>query len=243
MRVLGIDTASRTNSIGLIDGDRVAADFAWDARDSSLQQIIVNTDLVLKRSGLTLAEMDGLAVGIGPGSWTGVRIGVTVAKILAHAVNKPICGISSLEAMAHQSKGASLLLCPLVDAGRENIYAAFYRVRGKELTREGEYYAGTIRGLTERVKEPVMFLGRPAYLYRGVITSEMGALARFGSPSDTPSGSVFASLSLPRFAAGVADDALSLVPLYLGESLAQALLRKKEAEAGGGRGSRPDPEG
>jgi tRNA threonylcarbamoyladenosine biosynthesis protein TsaB len=235
MRVLGIDTASRTNSIGLIDGDRVVADFAWEARDSSLQRIIINTDLVLKRSGLALEEIDGLAVGIGPGSWTGARVGVTVAKTLTFAVNKPICGISSLEALAHQSKAASALLCPLVDAGRENVYAAFYRVRGNALTREGEYYVGSIRGLTEMVREPVMFLGRPAYLHRAVITSETGALARFGSPSDTPSGSVLALLSLPRFAAGAADDALSLVPLYLGESLAQALLRKKETGDGGGR--------
>ena len=145
MRVLGIDTASRTNTIGLIDGDRVAADFAWDARDSSLQQIMVNTDLVLKRSGLALEEVDGLAVGIGPGSWTGARVGVTVAKTLAYAVNKPICGISSLEALAHQSKAASVLLCPLVDAGRENVYAAFYRVRGNALTRSGNpscFWAG-----------------------------------------------------------------------------------------------------
>jgi tRNA threonylcarbamoyladenosine biosynthesis protein TsaB len=233
MRVLGIDTASRTNTIGLIDGDRVVADFAWDARDSSLQQIIVNSDLVLKRGGLSLEELDGLAVGIGPGSWTGVRVGVTVAKTLALAVRKPLCGISSLEALAHQSKAASALLCPLVDAGRETVYAAFYRVRGEALTREGEYYVGSITGLADRVREPALFLGRPAYLHRAAITSGLGPLARFGSPSDTPSGSVLALMSLPRFAAGQADDALSLVPLYLGESLAQALLRRKEAGAEG----------
>jgi tRNA threonylcarbamoyladenosine biosynthesis protein TsaB len=235
MRVLGIDTASRTNTIGLIDGDRVVADFAWDARDSSLQRIIINTDLVLKRSGLSLEDLDGLAVGIGPGSWTGLRVGVTVAKTLAYAANKPICGISSLEALAHQARSASVLLCPLIDAGRENVYAAFYRVRGGALAREGDYYVGSIGGLTERVREPTLFLGRPAYLYRPAITGQLGALAGFGSPSDTRSGAVFASLSLPRLAAGAADDALSLVPLYLGESLAQALLRQKETEAGGGR--------
>lgn len=243
MRVLGIDTASRTNGIGLIDGGRVVADFAWDARDSSLQRIIVNTDLVLKRSSLTLEEIDGLAVGIGPGSWTGVRVGVTVAKTLAFTANKPICGISSLEALAHQAKAASVLLCPLVDAGRGNIYAAFYRVRGEALTREGEYYVGSIGGLTERVREPVLFLGRPAYLYRAVINTELGTLARLGSPSDAPSGSAFALLSLPRFTAGEVDDALSLVPLYLGESLAQTLLRKKEARDGRTEDTTPDPQG
>jgi len=235
MRVLGIDTASRTNTIGLIDADRVVADFAWDARDSSLQQIIVNIDLVLKRGGLSLEDLDGLAVGIGPGSWTGVRVGVTVAKTLACTLGKPLCGISSLEALAHQSKTASALLCPLVDAGRETVYAAFYRVREGAPIREGEYYVGSIAGLTDRVREPVLFLGRPAYLHRAVITSALGPPARFGSPSDAPGGAAFALMSLPRFAAGQVDDPLSLVPLYLGESLAQALLRRREAEARGGR--------
>ena len=231
MRVLGIDTANLANTIGLIDGDRMVTDFAWEARDNSLQRIIISTDLVLKRGGLTLAEIDGLAVGIGPGSWTGVRVGVTVAKTLAYAVNKPICGISSLEAIAYQARSTSILLCPLVDAGRENVYSAFYRALGKTLAMEGDYYVGNIKGLTERVKEPALFLGKPAHLYRRAITGELGDLASFGSPSDTSSGCVVALLSLPRFAAGAADDAFSLVPLYLGESLAQALLRRKETEA------------
>ena len=231
MRVLGIDTASPTNTIGLIDGDRMLADFAWEARDNSLQRIIINADLVLKRGGLTLAEIDGLAVGIGPGSWTGLRVGVTVAKTLASALSKPICGISSLEAMAYQARNTSVLLCPLIDAGRKNVYAAFYRARGKTLAIEGDYYVGNIKGLAERVKEPALFLGKPAHLYRAAITSELGTLASFGSPSDTSSGCVVALLSLPRFAADAADDAFSLVPLYLGESLAQALLHRKETEA------------
>lgn len=232
MRVLGIDTASLTNTIGLIDGDHMIADIAWEARDNSLQRIITNTDLTLKRGGLTLAEIDGLAVGIGPGSWTGVRIGVTVAKTLAYAVNKPICGISSLEALAYQARSAPILICPLVDAGRQNVYAAFYRAQGKALEIEGKYYVGSIGRLTERVKEPVLFLGKPAHLHRAAITDALGALASFGSPSDTSGRCVVALLSLSRFAAAAADDALSLVPLYLGESLAQALLRRKEMEAG-----------
>src|SRR4030042_3812526 len=125
MRVLGIDTANLTNTLGRIDGDRLVTDFAWEARDNSLQRIIISTDLVLKRGGLTLAEIDGLAVGIGPGSWTGLRVGVTVAKTLASALSKPICGISSLEPMAYQARNTSVLLCPLIDAGRKNVYAAF----------------------------------------------------------------------------------------------------------------------
>lgn len=232
MRVLGIDTAGLTNAIGLIDGDRVIADLAWEARDNSLQRIISNTDRALKRGGLALAEIDGLAVGIGPGSWTGVRIGVTVAKTLAYAVNKPICGISSLEALAYQARSSRMLICPLVDAGKGNVYAAFYRGQGKAVAMEGNYYVGGIRGLVQRIREPVLFVGKPAHLHRPAISDALGALASFGTPSDISGGYVIALVSLSRFASGAVDDALSLVPLYLGESLAQALLRRREMEAG-----------
>jgi tRNA A37 threonylcarbamoyladenosine modification protein TsaB len=120
-----------------------------------------------------------------------------------------------------------------VDAGKENVYAAFYRPRGKSLVRKGDYYVGEIKGLAAAVKEATLFLGKPAHLYRQTLARELGSLASFGSPSDSPSGCVFAWVSLPRFRKGRTDDALALAPLYLKESLAQALLMKRRQEAPG----------
>ena len=237
MKILGFDTAAPTNTIGLTDDDRMLADYAWEARDNSLQRIILNIDLVLKRGGVALGEIDGLAVGIGPGSWTGAKVGVTVAKTLAYVTNKPLCGVTSFEALAYQSRSMSIQICPLVHAGKENVYAAFYRPRGKSLVRKGDYYVGDIKGLAAAVKEPTLFLGKPAHLYRQTLSNELGPLASFGSPSDSPSGCVLAWIALPRFRKGNTDDALSLAPLYLKESLAQALLLKRPQEAPG----RPKP--
>ena len=237
MRILGFDTAAPTNTIGLVDNDRLLADYAWEARDNSLQRIILNIDQVLKRGGVALHDIDGLAVGIGPGSWTGAKVGVTVAKTLAYVTGKPICGVTSLEALAYQSRASSVLICSLVDAGKENVYAAFYQPRGKILVRKDDYYVGDIKGLAAAVKEPTLFLGKPAHLYRQTLARELGALASFGSPSDSPSGCAFAWIALPRFRKGDSDDALSLAPLYLRESLAQALLLKRQQEASG----RPNP--
>jgi tRNA threonylcarbamoyladenosine biosynthesis protein TsaB len=233
MRILGFDTAAPTNTIGLVDDDRLLADYAWEARDNSLQRIILNIDQVLKRGGIALQDIDGLAVGIGPGSWTGAKVGVTVAKTLAYAIAKPICGVTSLEALAYQSRTAPVQICSLVDAGKANVYAAFYRPRGKSLVRRGDYYVGDIAGLVALIKEPTLFLGKPAHLYRQTLSRELGPLASFGSPSDSPSGCAFAWIALPRFRKGNTDDALSLAPLYLKESLAQALLLKRQQEASG----------
>jgi hypothetical protein len=92
---------------------------------------------------------------------------------------------------------------------------------------------GDITGLVAAVKEPTLFLGKPAHICRQTLARELGSLAGFGSPSDSPSGCVFAWLSLARFRKGDTDDALALAPLYLKESLAQALLLKRQQGASG----------
>jgi len=233
MKILSLDTSGRFDAVGLIDGRRVLSDFVAEAEGNSLEDIILNVDRVLTSSGLTLVNVDGLAVGIGPGFWTGVRVGITVGKILAYVTNKPICGISSLDALAYQARDAGILLCPLVEAGRGNVYAGFYRWDGKTLAKESEYSAGPIEGLLEKIKEPVLFLGEAAQLHRQAISQELGPLVSFRDASEILRGSAIASLALSRLERGDSDDALSLVPLYLKEPLAQALLaqqRRRQAQ-------------
>ncbi len=227
MKILGFDTAAPTNTIGLVDDGRLLAEHAWEARDNSLQRIVLNIDLVLKRAGVAPGDVDGLAVGIGPGSWTGGKVGVTVGKTLAYAMDRPICGVTSFEALAYQSRGSTLQLCPLVAAGRDTIYAAFFRAGAGALVRAGDYYVGAIEGLAALVREPTLFLGKPAHVHRQALAGALGPLAAFGSPSDSPAGSAFAWLALPRLRQGAGDDPLSLAPLYLTEYLAQALLKRR----------------
>jgi len=225
MKILGIDTSSQLNSVGLVDDEQILSNSAWEAKDNSLQKIIEIIDSVLSSHGLTLADIQGLAVGIGPGSWTGVRVGVTVAKILAYATDKPVCGIPSLDAIAYQAKDISSLLCPFVDAGKETVYSAFYRSPKGTVTRTGEYYVGDVKKLLEKIEEPTLFLGKAAQLYRPIIVEKLGPLANYiDEIDDAPRGSAAALLALPRLKRGESDDALALAPLYLKESAAQALL-------------------
>jgi len=230
MRVLGINTSSHINAIGLIDGNQILADLTWEAMDNSLQKIILNIDLVLKEKCLTLENVEGFAVGIGPGSWTGLRVGVTVGKILAYTTKKPICGISSLDVLAYQARDNTMLLCPLIDAGKETVYGAFYRSQEGTVFKVGDYYVGDIQGLLESTKEPILFLGKAALLYNYKIVGELGSLASFGDEmEDVQKGSSIALLASPHFERGESNNALSLAPLYLKESAAQALLARHQA--------------
>ncbi len=99
--------------------------------------------------------------------------------------------------------------------------------------KKGDYYVGDIEGLAAAVKEPTLFLGKPAHVHRQTLAGALGPLASFGSPSDSPAGSTFAWIALPRLRKGDSDDALSLAPLYLKEYLAKALLVKHQQEAPG----------
>lgn len=228
MKILGIDTSSPLNSIGIIDGDRILADFSWEAKGDTLQRIIQLIDSVLTKEGMAVSDIEGLAVGIGPGSWTGVRIGVTVSKILAYATNKPICGISSLDSLAFQAKDNPTLICPVIDAGKDAIYSAFYRSHDGIASRVSEYYSGDIKGLLDMIREPSLFLGNEVRPYRQIITEKLGSLASYEDElDDIQRGPRIAFLALSRLKKRGADNTLSLSPMYVKEYVAKTLRSKR----------------
>ncbi len=150
MRVLGLDTSAYATTIGIVEDSRILADFTFEARTDTLEKIVTHIDIALRESELKLEDIDGFGVGLGPGSWTGTRVGVTVAKTLAFSTGKPICGISTLESIAYQVGKTDRLICPIISAGaKDTVYAGFYRRQDGALLRQGEYYVGDVSGLAK----------------------------------------------------------------------------------------------
>jgi tRNA threonylcarbamoyladenosine biosynthesis protein TsaB len=224
MIILGIDTSGYANAVGTVDGGRVLSDAIFPAKTDSLEQIVDNIDSVLKSAGLALKDVDGIGVGLGPGSWTGIRVGVTVGKMLAFSAGKPVCGISTLEALAHPAAQKGGLLLAVISAGiKDAVYAALYRSQDGSLTQIGDYYAGDIKGLTAIVKEPVTLIGAGAQSYAGILEQEAGNRNIIAAAIEAaPHGAAVAQLALKRLEKGESDDSLSLTPLYLKESTAKA---------------------
>jgi tRNA threonylcarbamoyladenosine biosynthesis protein TsaB len=226
MIVLGIDTSGYANAVGVIDSEQVLADFTFEARTDSLEKIVSNIDTALKKANLTLGEIHGIGVGLGPGSWTGIRVGVTVGKILAFSTGKPVCGVPTLEALAYSVSDESLLVCPVISAGtRDTVYAAFYRAQDGNVARVSEYYVGDLKGLSAMVKEPTVFVGFEAQSYRRLI-SQTPSLAGVSirAIEAVPNGVAVARLAAIRLEHGESDDVLALTPLYLKESTAKAFM-------------------
>jgi len=234
MIVLGIDTSGYANAVGVVDGRKILADVTYEAKTDSLEQIVLNIDSTLQSSGLELQDVQGIGVGLGPGSWTGIRVGVTVGKMLAFSLGKPVCGVPTLEALAYSVRDESSPIYAIISAGtKDTVYAVCYRTSGDTVTRNGEYYVGDVRGLLNLVTEPAVLVGDGVQAYRislGVDKSE--TVVR--TIEATPSGAAIALLALRRLEQGQSDDVLSLTPLYLKESTAKAFVNRYKAKAKSG---------
>lgn len=135
MRILAFESSAKAASVALLqDGVLLAESFQNNGKTHSAT-LMPMVQRVLMDCGLTAAELDAVAVAKGPGSFTGVRIGVAAAKGLAWGAEKPVCGVSTLEAMATQLSMQAGIICPVMDARRGQVYNALFQSDGKTLTR------------------------------------------------------------------------------------------------------------
>jgi tRNA threonylcarbamoyladenosine biosynthesis protein TsaB len=192
--VLGIDTSGYANAVGVVDGDKVLADAVIEAKTDSLEQIVANIDDALKSAGLTLDDIDGIGVGLGPGSWTGIRVGVTVGKMLAFSAGKQLAGIPTLEVLAYAARNELLPVCAVINVGTgDAVYAALYHPANGTVSRIGDYYVGSVTGLTEVFTGPSVLVGTGAQSFARLVTPEPGKEIR--ALEAVPEGSAVAFMA------------------------------------------------
>lgn len=124
MKILGIDTSTKTTAIGIIEDDEVLCDYNLTGRVAHSESVTDMIHEIFKKFEFALEDIDLIAVGLGPGSFTGLRIGITIAKVMAFALDKEIIGVSSLVANSMSDDG---LVSTIVDARRGNVYASIIK--------------------------------------------------------------------------------------------------------------------
>lgn len=234
MRVLGIEASTAAGSVALVEGQDLAGEVWFAGAKGHSERLMGSLAVLFRTLDFRPALLDGVAVGLGPGSFTGVRVALSTAKGLAFGLGVPLVGVPTLDALAGSVPFWSGLICPMVDARAERVYGALFRfVDGHMEQLEGE----GIRDLVPWISGlwgPVLFLGDGALRYRQRIQEVLGDVARFVPWESTyPRASVVARLGARRLDRGESDDLDLLVPRYIQDTQAERELRSRQwARAG-----------
>ncbi|GLI34919.1 tRNA (adenosine(37)-N6)-threonylcarbamoyltransferase complex dimerization subunit type 1 TsaB [Desulforhabdus amnigena] len=223
MKILAADTSTATGSVALLEGRRVIAEWILQSNITHNRLLLKNIDFVLQKVGWTLDQVEGFAVTTGPGSFTGLRIGLTTLKTLAWTLQKPYAGIPSLDALAAPFRFSRLPVCSIIDARKKEVYCAFYQPDGKgfPLLKERHFVLSPER-VPDHVKGPTIFCGDGWLLYRDILIDLLGDFAlEAPAPFHVIRASFVAELAHAKFQAGEAENPMASVPLYVRPSEAE----------------------
>jgi len=180
VKILGIETATTVCSAALVADGRVCAEETIEEQNVHAEMLMGLIDAALRRSELAPKMLDAVAISIGPGSFTGLRIGLSVAKGLCFALDKPLVAVPTLDALARRAGEANVVETPYLvaalDARRDEVYCALFRVNGRSTQREGDVRDLTLSELSAFVNDrAVTFTGNAA----AKLLAHFGIAARF----------------------------------------------------------------
>ncbi|MBA2726261.1 MAG: tRNA (adenosine(37)-N6)-threonylcarbamoyltransferase complex dimerization subunit type 1 TsaB [Actinobacteria bacterium] len=221
MLILGIETSTPQASVAIGSEQGVVAS-ALVSRGASYNEFLLPAiRFCLEEAGLGYRNLGGIAVGLGPGLFTGMRVGVATAKALAQTLSLPIAGMSSLDVLAYSVRYAPKTICAALDARRNEVFHAFYRSSPGGLQRMTDYRVERPEqlaiGIASRPEE-VLMVGNGALLYRDIF-EDLGSVVEVGTMSHQfPDAASVVELALPRMFREDFDSLYELKPLYLRRS-------------------------
>ena len=224
MKILALETSAKSVSAAVVENGAVLASAYQNTGLTHSVTLMPLIDSMLKNAGLTAKDMDLIAAAAGPGSFTGLRIGVSAAKGLAWALELPCCGVSTLEAMAQNLRHMDGLIVCAMDARRSQVYNAVFAAEGGQLTRLTPDRAIALSQLAEELQgdpRPKLVVGDGAALCSGFL-SEAGIPCRMAPAQLVMQNAVGVALAAEEMAArGETVSARDLVPVYLRLSQAE----------------------
>lgn len=232
MPILAIDTATMVSSVAVADKDRLLAELTVQTRLTHSETLLPHVEQALKLAGVEKAALEGVAVSLGPGSFTGLRIGLAAAKAIAYGLDIPIFGIPTTEALAWHYPVPGVAVVPFIDAQKGNVYSAVYQWQ-----EEGFVEISPVQVYT--MEEALELCGaQPVHV---LAVGDM-AVKRLAGREDLPSNvqvppphvvmpraANVAMAGLKRLAAGQEDSVMNLEPVYIRRSEAEVLWEKRQA--------------
>lgn len=229
MIVVGIETSTPQTSVAIGTEREILGrvQVTGKARQESVTPAL---DELLRWTGVDLSQVGGFAVGIGPGLFTGLRVGVETAKTLAQVTRAPIVGLTSLDVLAYSVRFTHRTIVAVIDGRRGEVFRAVYRPVPGGVLRDSPYVVQRPEQLTadlEALPGEVLAVGDGAILYRDVL-AELGARVEFASPIVAhPDAAALVELAVPRFLREEHDRLYDVVPMYLRKSDAEIAWDKR----------------
>lgn len=238
MRVLGIDTSTNYGSVAIAEKERLLCELPIPLTESYSKGLLNTIDNILEVSKISACDIDGYAISIGPGSFTGLRIGLSTCKGFNLAMEQPIIPVETLDAMVDSIsldfQSSILLLCPIIDAKRGEVYTSFYRYEGGYIKKVTDDMVISSENLCKKITELTIFFGDGVKPYRDIIKDRLGELAYFytGVPKNSIAASI-ALMGIKKIERGDVVDSMTLKPKYIRRSEAEIKWEERQKSKGG----------
>ncbi|MBM3130979.1 MAG: tRNA (adenosine(37)-N6)-threonylcarbamoyltransferase complex dimerization subunit type 1 TsaB [Chloroflexi bacterium] len=236
--LLAIDTATRTASIALYDAAGVHAELTWRSRENHTVELMTQVTRVLELAHVAKEDLQAIGVALGPGSFTGLRVGMSVAKGLVFARQIPLLAIPTLDAIAHAHAQQTLPIWAILAAGRGRYSVAQYTAKRSAIKRVSNYALVDAAGLIDLVTRALdgesksaraLFCGDLEPALARALTEQCGARALVASPARNARRAAFlAELAWARFQRGESDDPRALAPMYLPHESVEGAAESKK---------------
>jgi tRNA threonylcarbamoyladenosine biosynthesis protein TsaB len=222
MKILAVDTSTSTCTVGVANGDGILAESVDSNGQTHARHLMGMIHSTLTASGIPIQEIDGFAVVTGPGTFTGLRIGIGTIKGLAYALSRPVIGVNSLAALAAQADLPTKFICPVMDARRSEVYYGLYVLEEGEPAQMGKHRVAPPSELAKNIHASCQFIGKGARLYRETFEAALGSLSQFSHPCrDTIRAETIARLALKRFQKNETQKLPAVAPYYIRRSDAE----------------------
>jgi tRNA threonylcarbamoyladenosine biosynthesis protein TsaB len=228
--VLGIETSTPQTTVALGSDRGIIGAALLSGSQAHHEVVIPNIEHLLRWTGTSMSQIGGIAVGLGPGLFTGMRVGIATAKTLAQVLSVPIAGMASLDVVAFSVRYCRRLICATIDAKRREVFYSFYRPVPGGVTRISDFEVGSPARLVadlQALPQDVLMVGNGALVYRREL-EEAGSQVEFASAAYAfPAATSLVELAIPRFQREDFDRLYDLTPYYVRKSDAEIAWDKR----------------
>ena len=230
MLMLAFDTATLVSTVALATENKVLAEFTLQTTKTHSEKLLPAIDMICRFAGVSVPEIEAVAVSSGPGSFTGLRIGLTTAKAFCYANSLPLISVPTLMGLAYNFAGSNQLIAPVLDAQKGNVYTAFYRFEAGQIQEVLPVSILSAMEFSRKISEigqPTIVLGEATELAMAEVETGLGAVVA-GNHLLMPRAASVAQAAFQMYRQGLTADAMTLVPIYVRRSEAEVLWEQRQ---------------